>query len=30
MMFSDPTFWTAVGFVIFVAAIARVVWRMAT
>ena len=29
-MFSDPTFWTAVGFVIFVAAIARVVWRMAT
>ena len=29
-MFSDPTFWTAVGFVIFVAAIARTVWRMAT
>ena len=29
-MFSDPTFWTAVGFVIFVAAVARVVWRMAT
>ncbi|MDE0408910.1 MAG: F0F1 ATP synthase subunit B [Alphaproteobacteria bacterium] len=29
-MFSDPTFWTAVGFVIFVAAIARPVWRMAT
>ena len=30
MMFGDPTFWTAVGFVIFVAAVARVVWRMAT
>ena len=29
-MFSDPTFWTAVGFVIFVAAVARVVWRSAT
>ena len=29
-MFSDPTFWTAVGFVIFVAAVARVVWRGAT
>ena len=29
-MFSDPTFWTAGGFVIFIAAIARVVWRMAT
>ncbi len=29
-MFSDPTFWTAVGFVIFVAAVARVVWRAAT
>ncbi len=29
-MFNDPTFWTAVGFVIFVAAVARVVWRMAT
>lgn len=29
-MFSDPTFWTAVGFVIFVAAIGRAVWRMAT
>ena len=29
-MLSDPTFWTAVGFVIFVAAVARVVWRSAT
>ena len=29
-MFNDPTFWTAVGFVIFVAAVARAVWRMAT
>lgn len=29
-MFNDPTFWTAVGFVIFVAAVARVIWRSAT
>ncbi len=29
-MFNDPTFWTAVGFAIFVAAVARVVWRAAT
>ena len=28
-MLSDPTFWTAVGFFIFVAAVARAVWRSA-
>ncbi len=30
MDWSDPTFWTAVGFVIFVAAVARPIWRAAT
>jgi len=30
MNWSDPTFWTAVGFAIFVAAVARAVWRAAT
>ena len=30
MDWSDPTFWTAVGFVIFVAAVARAIWRGAT
>lgn len=29
-MFADPTFWVAVSFVLFVALVARMVWRKAT